>query len=49
MSNAIESLGSLWGPLLVLGQIGLFTLVLLLSIAFLLLLDRKIWDGVMMR
>jgi NADH-quinone oxidoreductase subunit H len=49
MSNAIESLGSLWGPLLVLGQIGLFTLVLLLSIAFLLLLDRKIWAGVMMR
>ena len=30
MSNAIESLGSLWGQLLVLGQIGLFTLVLLL-------------------
>ncbi len=49
MSNAIESLGSLWGPLLVLGQIGLFTLVLLLSIAFLLLLDRKVWAGVMMR
>jgi NADH-quinone oxidoreductase subunit H len=49
MSNAIESLGGLWGPLLVLGQIGLFTLVLLLSIAFLLLLDRKIWAGVMMR
>jgi NADH-quinone oxidoreductase subunit H len=49
MSNAIESLGSLWGPLLVLGQIGLFTLVLLISIAFLLLLDRKVWAGVMMR
>ncbi len=49
MSNAIESLGQVWGPLLVLGQIGLFTLVLLLSIAFLLLLDRKIWAGVMMR
>ncbi|WP_353257275.1 NADH-quinone oxidoreductase subunit H, partial [Hyphomonas sp.] len=49
MSNAIDALGSLWGPLLVLGQIGLFTLVLLISIAFLLLLDRKIWAGVMMR
>ena len=49
MSNYVESLGQLWGPLLVLGQIGLFTLVLLLSIAFLLLLDRKIWAGVMMR
>lgn len=49
MSNYIESMGQLWGPLMVLGQIGLFTLVLLLSIAFLLLLDRKIWAGVMMR
>ncbi|MFN3312456.1 MAG: NADH-quinone oxidoreductase subunit NuoH [Hyphomonas sp.] len=49
MSSSIESLGSFWGPLLVLGQIGLFTLVLLLSIAFLLLLDRKVWAGVMMR
>jgi NADH-quinone oxidoreductase subunit H len=49
MSSAVESLGSLWGPLLVLGQIGLFTLVLLLSIAFLLLFDRKVWAGVMMR
>ena len=35
MSNYIESMGQLWGPLMVLGQIGLFTLVLLLSIAFL--------------
>ena len=49
MSNYVESLGQLWGPLMVLGQIGLFTLVLLLSIAFLLLLDRKVWAGVMMR
>jgi NADH-quinone oxidoreductase subunit H len=49
MSNYIESMGQLWGPLMVLGQIGLFTLVLLLSIAFLLLLDRKVWAGVMMR
>ncbi len=49
MSSAIESHGGVWGPLLVLGQIGLFTLVLLLSIAFLLLLDRKVWAGVMMR
>ena len=49
MSNYVESLGQLWGPLLVLGQIALFTLVLLLSIAFLLLLDRKVWAGVMMR
>jgi NADH-quinone oxidoreductase subunit H len=49
MSNYIESMGQFWGPLMVLGQIGLFTLVLLLSIAFLLLLDRKIWAGVQMR
>ena len=42
MSNYVESLGQFWGPLLVLGQIALFTLVLLLSIAFLLLLDRKV-------
>jgi NADH-quinone oxidoreductase subunit H len=40
MSGYIDKLGSFWGPLLALGQIGLFTLVLLLSIAFLLLLDR---------
>ncbi len=49
MSNYVESFGQLWGPLLVLVQIALFTLVLLLSIAFLLLLDRKVWAGVMMR
>lgn len=49
MSNSIESLGGFWGPMLILGQIGLFTLVLLLCIAFLLLLDRKVWAAVMMR
>jgi NADH-quinone oxidoreductase subunit H len=49
MSNLIDAFGTFWGPLMVFGQIGLFTLVLLLSIAFLLLLDRKIWAGVMMR
>ncbi|MCB2084803.1 MAG: NADH-quinone oxidoreductase subunit H, partial [Sphingomonadaceae bacterium] len=49
MSNYVESFGQLWGPLLVLGQILLFTLVLLISIAFLLLFDRKVWAGVMMR
>jgi NADH-quinone oxidoreductase subunit H len=49
MSGSIESLGVFWGTLLILGQIGLFTLVLLLSIAFLLLFDRKVWAAVMMR
>lgn len=49
MSGLIENNGVLVGWLLVLGQIGLFTLVILLSIAFLLLLDRKVWAAVMMR
>lgn len=49
MSGLIETNGLLIGWLLVLGQIGLFALVVLLSIAFLLLLDRKVWAAVMMR
>ncbi|GAB5457683.1 MAG: NADH-quinone oxidoreductase subunit NuoH [Henriciella sp.] len=49
MSGLIEQNGLLVGWLMVLGQIGLFTLVVLLSIAFLLLLDRKVWAAVMMR
>ena len=49
MSGLIEQYGALTGWLLVLGQIGLFTIVLSLSIAFLLLLDRKVWAAVMMR
>lgn len=38
-----------WSLLMVVGQIGLFIVVLLISLAFLLLLDRKIWAGVMLR
>ncbi len=49
MSSLIENNGVLIGWLLVMGQIGLFALVVLLSIAFLLLLDRKVWASVMMR
>ncbi len=49
MSSLIEANGPLFGTLLVFGQIGLFVLVLLLSLAFLLLLDRKVWAAVMMR
>lgn len=49
MSGLIENNGLLVGWLLVLGQIGLFTLVILLCVAFLLLLDRKVWAAVMMR
>ncbi|MEL6244455.1 MAG: NADH-quinone oxidoreductase subunit NuoH [Pseudomonadota bacterium] len=49
MTGFIEQYG-LWGGLGIgLAQIGAFTLVLLLSIAFLLLLDRKVWAAVMMR
>ncbi len=49
MSGLLEKYGPVAGTWLVLGQISLFTLVLLLSIAFILLLDRKVWAGVMMR
>ncbi|MGB0262018.1 MAG: NADH-quinone oxidoreductase subunit H, partial [Henriciella sp.] len=49
MSGLIENNGLLLGWLLVIGQILLFTIVLLLSLAFLLLMDRKVWAGVMMR
>ena len=49
MSGLIENNGMLVGWLLVLGQIGLFAIVVLLSVAFLLLLDRKVWAAVMMR
>ena len=47
--TSVISDGTLIGVGLGLAQIGIFTLVLLLCIAFLLLLDRKIWAGVMMR
>lgn len=49
MSGFIESQGAFWGPLMALGQIGLFTLVLLLSLAVLIVMDRKVWAAVMMR
>ncbi|MEL6323024.1 MAG: NADH-quinone oxidoreductase subunit NuoH [Pseudomonadota bacterium] len=49
MSGFIEQYGALGGTLLVLGQIGLFMAVLLISLAFLLLMDRKVWAGVMLR
>jgi len=49
MSGLIEQNGILGGWLLGLGQIGLFAIVLSISIAFLLLLDRKVWAAVMMR
>ncbi len=38
-----------WSLLMVVAQIGLFMVVLLISLAFLLLLDRKVWASVMLR
>jgi len=38
-----------WSLLMVTAQIGAFMVVLLISLAFLLLLDRKVWAGVMLR
>ena len=49
MSGLIEQNGLLGGWLMVIGQMLLFTVVLLLSLAFLLLMDRKVWAAVMMR
>ena len=49
MSAFIQEHGLLLGWATVIGQILLFTLVLLLSLAFLLLMDRKVWAAVMMR
>jgi len=49
MSGFIEQYG-VWGGLGVgLAQIGLFMVVLLIALAFLLLMDRKVWAAVMMR
>ncbi|MEL6568048.1 MAG: NADH-quinone oxidoreductase subunit NuoH [Pseudomonadota bacterium] len=49
MSAFIEEHGLLWGTLTVMGQIGLFMVILLVALAFLLLMDRKVWAAVMMR
>lgn len=49
MSGFIEEHGMLWGTLTVMGQIGLFMVILLVALAFLLLMDRKVWAAVMMR
>jgi len=49
MRGFIEQYG-LWGGLgMGLAQIGLYMVVLLISLAFLLLMDRKVWAAVMMR
>ncbi len=49
MSGFIEQYG-VWGGLGIgLAQIGLYMVVLLIALAFLLLMDRKVWAAVMMR
>ena len=49
MSEMIANFGPLWGTLAVIGQILAFMIVLLISLAFLLLMDRKVWAAVQMR
>ncbi|MEL6258718.1 MAG: NADH-quinone oxidoreductase subunit NuoH [Pseudomonadota bacterium] len=49
MAQMVETFGPLGGALWALGQILLFVVVLLISLAFLLLMDRKVWAGVNLR
>ncbi|MEM6851321.1 MAG: NADH-quinone oxidoreductase subunit NuoH [Pseudomonadota bacterium] len=49
MADFVTQHGPLLGAALALGQILLFVIVLLLSLAFILLADRKIWAAVQMR
>lgn len=49
MSDLIQSYGLWTGLLMQLGQVLLFMLVPLVALAFLLLMDRKVWAAVMMR
>ncbi len=49
MSEFVSQFGPLWGTLAVIGQILAFMIVLLISLAFLLLMDRKVWAAVQMR
>ena len=49
MSKFVEQFGPLWGSLASLGVILAYVVVLLLSLAFLLLADRKIWAAVQLR
>ena len=49
MGDFVTQFGPLWGTLAAVGQILLFMIVLLLSLAFLLLMDRKVWAAVQMR
>jgi NADH-quinone oxidoreductase subunit H len=49
MGDFIAEFGPLWGTLAAVGQILAFMIVLLISLAFLLLMDRKVWAAVQMR
>ncbi|MCH8490873.1 MAG: NADH-quinone oxidoreductase subunit H, partial [Oceanicaulis sp.] len=49
MYDFVTQFGPLWGTVAVIGQIMGFVIVLLLSLAFLLLMDRKVWAAVQMR
>jgi NADH-quinone oxidoreductase subunit H len=49
MYDFVTNWGPLWGTLASVGQILGFMVVLLLSLAFLLLMDRKVWAAVQMR
>ncbi|MGY6629065.1 MAG: NADH-quinone oxidoreductase subunit NuoH [Oceanicaulis sp.] len=49
MYEFVTNHGPLWGTVMAIGQIMGFVIVLLLSLAFLLLMDRKVWAAVQMR
>jgi NADH-quinone oxidoreductase subunit H len=49
MSDFVTQFGPVWGTLASVGQILGFMVVLLLSLAFLLLMDRKVWAAVQLR
>ncbi len=49
MSDLIRDLGPVWGFWAGVGQVLLITILLLLTLAFILLFDRKVWAAVQMR
>ena len=49
MGGFVEQYGPFWGVMASIGQILAFVVVLLLSLAFLLLMDRKVWAAVQLR
>lgn len=49
MHNLVDQFGPLWGTLLGVAQILGYVILLLLTLAFILLFDRKVWAAVQMR